>query len=82
MASVDEIFRAFGGPASLAKVMGVTTEHASAMRRRRSIPVKYWPAILRADRSEFNTSINNQYLIDAHASRELSFLIRGDEGSR
>jgi len=35
-----------GGPAAFARLIGVTTEHASAMKRRQSIPVSYWPSLI------------------------------------
>jgi hypothetical protein len=46
MLTVEAIFDAYGGPAALARAIGVTTEHAASMRRRKSIPVRYWPALL------------------------------------
>ena len=46
MITLDSIFDDLHGPAELARVIGVSTEHATAMKRRRSIPVRYWPALL------------------------------------
>lgn len=34
------------GPAQLGRIIGVTTEHAAAMKRRNSIPASYWPALV------------------------------------
>lgn len=67
MTTVESIFQAFGGPAAVAKAIGVTTEHAASMRRRRSIPVRYWPALLEKSGLHDPMLLTNQDLIDAHA---------------
>ncbi len=69
MRTVASIFLAFNGPASVARAIGVTTEHAASMRRRRSIPVRYWSALLAAAAMHKPALISNQDLIDAHAAR-------------
>ncbi len=44
----DDIFEKLEGPAALGRAIGVTTEHAGSMRRRRSIPVSHWPSLIAA----------------------------------
>lgn len=46
MRTVHDIFEALGGTGAVAKVIGVKHSAASEMRRRQSIPVKYWPALM------------------------------------
>ena len=66
MMTVQTIFDAFDGPANLGRVIGVSTEHASTMRRRQSIPVRYWPAIV-AGSKETGVSLSPADLMEAHA---------------
>ena len=44
--SIDDLFEKFGGPAAMGRALGVPPSTASEMRRRRSIPVRYWPALI------------------------------------
>lgn len=46
MTSTDEIFDRFGGPAAVGRLIGVSTEHAAAMKRRGSIPPAYWADLI------------------------------------
>lgn len=64
---VELIMRAFGGPAKFGRIIGKPTEHAAAMRRRRSIPVQYWPAIVDAATAK-GLSLTPSDLMEAHAS--------------
>lgn len=43
-----DIFDAFGGPTKLAEVIGVKPFHAQTMKTRGSIPLAYWPALIKA----------------------------------
>lgn len=45
--SWDEVFDAAGGPAEVGRAIGVSTEHATAMRRRGRIPSRYWMDLVR-----------------------------------
>jgi hypothetical protein len=46
--TVAEIFDALDGPANVARALGVGQSTASEMKRRRSIPVGHWPALMAA----------------------------------
>lgn len=46
MQNVGDIFELFGGNAAVARVLGVGPSTASEMKRRESIPVEYWPALV------------------------------------
>lgn len=48
MQNVGDIFELFGGNAAVARVLGVGPSTASEMKRRESIPVEYWPALVDA----------------------------------
>lgn len=50
METIDDLFRAFGGPAAIGRIIGKRTEHATGMKRRNSIPVRYWQALIESDR--------------------------------
>lgn len=73
MKTVHDLFARLGGPAKVGRIMGVTTEHATAMRRRLSIPPEYWPALVShaADEPEL-ASLTLEALTDMHRrGREL-----------
>lgn len=45
--TVDDVFRAFGGPTALARALSLKgPSTASEMRRRCSIPVEYWQRLV------------------------------------
>lgn len=65
MKRVADIFAAFNGPASLARAIGVRTEHATLMKRRNSIPIRYWPALI-AEAKRRGIALNVERLLQAH----------------
>lgn len=69
MLSVADIFELVGGPAEMGRAIGVPTEHATQMKRRASIPVRYWPALLRAA-DERKLDIDHEKLTQAHTEKE------------
>ena len=48
METVADLFASFGGPAAVARAIGKGQSTASEMKRRRSVPTRYWPALLAA----------------------------------
>lgn len=46
MNTISDIFDVFGGNAAVARILGVGASTASEMKRRESIPVEYWPALV------------------------------------
>jgi hypothetical protein len=46
MNTVSDIFDVFGGNAAVARILGVGASTASEMKRRESVPVEYWPALV------------------------------------
>jgi hypothetical protein len=61
MQSVTTIFEALGGPTKMARVLDVGISTASEMKRRKSIPVKYWPKLVEA-----GAGITYEQLVSAH----------------
>jgi hypothetical protein len=52
METVHDLFEAFGGPAAVGRILGTTTEHAAQMKRRKSIPVRWWPHLISAAKEQ------------------------------
>lgn len=48
MSNITTIFDEFGGPGKMAEALGVKPSAASEMKRRGSIPVRYWPDLVAA----------------------------------
>jgi hypothetical protein len=66
MKTVAEIFDAFGGPSSVSRVLNVNPSTASEMKRRRSIPVPYWPALIQGAAERGIAGITYEALVKAH----------------
>ncbi len=48
MDSIESLFAQLGGPSEVGRIIGKSTEHAAAMKRRKSIPVRYWSKLMTA----------------------------------
>jgi hypothetical protein len=70
MSTIDALFSAFGGPSKVGRAIGVSTEHAAAMKRRGSIPVGYWPNLIAAARERQIRGITYESLTHLHAGPE------------
>lgn len=46
MDSIESLFAQLGGPSEVGRIIGKSTEHAAAMKRRKSIPVRYWSRLM------------------------------------
>lgn len=68
MSTVSAIFDRFEGPANVGRAIGKPTEHATAMKRRGSIPVRYWPDLIRVAEHEGIEGVTYADLVTAHAS--------------
>jgi len=51
MNTFSELFDELDGPANVGRIIGVSTEHAAIMRRRNSIPAKYWDRLVHGSRA-------------------------------
>jgi hypothetical protein len=68
--TVEDIFSEFDGKTSaFAKALGLKLSAASEMRRRRSIPVKYWPRLVEIARERSIAEITYDTLVSIHAER-------------
>jgi hypothetical protein len=67
MSSVSTIFESLGGPTKVARILGVGFTTASEMKRRGSIPVKYWPKLVEACETEGINDVNYERLVAMHS---------------
>lgn len=65
MRDVPELITEFGGPTAFARAIGVQPSTASEMKRRGSIPVRYWPSVLSAAEN-LNIQISSDDLVAIH----------------
>jgi hypothetical protein len=74
MKDVGAIIDAFGGNAAMARIIEKGASTVSEMRRRGSIPIEYWPALVKAaadadiaarDKREV-FELTNDVLVEAH----------------
>jgi|SanBayMetagenome_1026888.scaffolds.fasta_scaffold246849_1 hypothetical protein len=66
MNTIDELFDAIGGVAEVGRVIGKRTEHASVIKRRGSVPVRYWPALMAAA-EEKGIPLSYEQLVAIHS---------------
>jgi hypothetical protein len=71
MKDVSQIIADLGGPTAFGRAIGVGTSTASEMKRRRSIPVQYWPSVISAAETVGKTITPDDLMI-AHAERAAS----------
>lgn len=67
MFTVSTIFQSLGGPTKVARVLGVGFTTASEMKRRGSIPVKYWPKLVAACEAEGIETVTYERLVEIHS---------------
>jgi hypothetical protein len=65
--TVPEIIEAFGGPAAFSRVVNINNSTASEMKRRGSIPPKYWKAIVSGSPAEGHAKVTYDELVEAHS---------------
>lgn len=67
MKTINDLYDTFGGSGAVAKVIRVKPSAASEMRRRKSIPVKYWPYLLK-EATATGLNLTNDILVRLHVS--------------
>lgn len=67
MQSVSYIFETLGGPTKVARILGVGFSTAMEMKRRGSIPVKYWPKLVDACHSVGAQNVTYDQLVELHS---------------
>lgn len=66
MNTVPDIVDAFGGTAAFARALDLGVSTASEMKRRKSIPVRYWPDLVAIGRSKGVRGLSYKTLVQAH----------------
>lgn len=77
MESISDIFDALGGPTATGRLLGAKPSTASEMKRRGSIPVRYWPALI-AGAAALNIRITADDLARLHEVRSNGVASTGD----
>jgi hypothetical protein len=72
MANLTDIFDAFGGATRLAEAIGINPIHAQTMKTRRSIPVTYWPALVKAAERQKIPGITFERLVRLHTRKKIA----------
>ena len=67
MRNVPSLFDAVGGPGKVAELLGVKPSAASEMKRRKSIPVRYWPRLVDGCRDAGIADVNYGSLVAMHS---------------
>lgn len=69
MSNLDKIFTDLGGTGKVAEYLGVKPSAASEMRRRGSVPVKYWPKLVLACNEHNIEGVNYATLVSLHSEK-------------
>lgn len=67
MIDVPTIFDRLEGPAAVARLLNVKPSTASEMKRRRVIPVKYWPRLVKVCDEKGVRGVNYDVLVSVHS---------------
>ncbi|RUW98316.1 MAG: hypothetical protein EOS71_00410 [Mesorhizobium sp.] len=67
MKNVGDIFDELGGTGAVARIIEVKHSAASEMKRRNSIPVRYWPLLVTGAQAR-GVELDNDVLVKVHAS--------------
>jgi hypothetical protein len=80
MKNVHALFAAFGGTSAVARILNVGTSTASEMKRRGSVPVEHWPALIAAAPAAKIKGVTPEALMAMHAAVRVK--PRQSEGAR
>lgn len=69
MQNVSDIFTKLGGTGAVARMIDVKHSAASEMRRRQSIPVRYWPQLI-AGATSAGVELDSDLLVKIHVSEQ------------
>lgn len=70
MNTVEDVFLRFEKTSAFADALGLKLSAASEMRRRGSIPVRYWPKLVEAARQRGFDEISNDTLVSIHTPEQ------------
>lgn len=68
--TIPKLFDVLGGPAEVSRWLGVGMSTATEMKRRKSIPVKYWPRIISLALKKNCGLTRYQELAEMHLGRQ------------
>jgi len=69
MDSVNDLFQKLGGPSEVARILGCGTSTASEMKRRSSVPIRYWTTLIQSERGR-DLGLTSDLLVHVHEKRE------------
>lgn len=69
MKDIDTIFSELGGTGKVADFLDVKPSAASEMRRRKSVPVKYWPKLVFACTVNGVEGVSYDALVSLHSEK-------------
>lgn len=69
MQTFGDLFDKFDGPARVGQAIGVSTIHAANMKRRGSIPPRYWPRLVQAATERGISEVTADKLAELAAAR-------------
>jgi hypothetical protein len=72
MHTVPTIIDTIGGSGKFARELGIKPSAASEMKRRQSIPVKYWPDLVAICKNYRMRGISYNLLVNIHQPRKAS----------
>lgn len=72
MKAVHALFDDLGGPAAVARALGVNPSTASEMKRRGSIPGEYWEDIVRDAEQRGLANVTLARIASIHASQRVA----------
>lgn len=67
---LDTLFAELGGASSVARILGVGQSTASEMKRRRSIPIEHWPALIQSEAGKA-LALDERALLFAHTGVDI-----------
>lgn len=70
MKNIPTLFDEIGGPGKVAELLSVKPSAASEMKRRGSIPVRYWPRLVDVCKELGIRGVNYDVLVDMHQKAE------------
>lgn len=69
MVDINSIFSDLGGPGKVADLLGVKPSAASEMKRRKSVPVRYWPKLVIACKENNVAGVSYASLVELHSEK-------------
>lgn len=68
--TVPELIDALGGASEVARLIARQPSTASEMKRRQSIPVRYWPALVAGAKAKGIDDLTYETLVAVHSKSE------------